>query len=129
MVNYFRFSQTGGAFVYDAVENTVTLDLDLLISKLPVPAFAPLTAATLGADPFVEPVMYQILSYFMENQSFAADATLIIGAPVAGDNNRRWNPSISEIIRDGVQTPVKLYQANIQLMQLLPRMPNPNDLI
>ena len=129
MVNYFRFSQTGGAFVYDAAENKVTMDLDLLISKAVPPAFEPLTAAILGADPFVEPVMYQAISYYMENQSTATDGTLFIGSPVQGDNNRRWSPSISEIIRDGVRTPVKVYQSSIQVMQLLPKMPNPNDLI
>lgn len=129
MPNYLRLSQTNGAMVFDEVNNTLALDLDLLTSNATPPSFSPLDPETLTGDLYVEPLLYQLILWYMDRQSKAQDASLFIGAPVQGDQERRWNQSMSSIVRNGVQEPVTLATATIQILRMAQRVPNPVDLI
>jgi hypothetical protein len=129
MPSFLRFSQTDDAWTFDDANDRVIIDLAKLVSKNDPPNFTPINQALLPPDPFVEPILYQLILHYQDHQSKREDASLVIGAPVQGDLDRRWQLSMGSIMQNGVQTPVKYATATIQLMEFAKRTPNPIDLI
>lgn len=130
MANYLRIGDLPGVTI-DEVTGIISIDTSELISRENPPAWEAISPATLGANPFWEPLFVLLTLHTQQFLNLNSDSSLSFQPPqTSGVGGRQmWSKQIAVVQSQGKNQNMVVDTTVMQVLKPIAAQPSPEKLI
>lgn len=130
MANYLRINDLPGVTINETT-GVISIDTSQLVSKENPPAWDAIDPATLGANPYWEPLFVLLTLHTQQYLNLNTDSSLSFQPPQASGVGGRqmWSKQIAVVQSQGKNQNMIVDTTVMQVLKPLPAQPSPDELI